>query len=333
MCKFKPPRFVQDSTMGDASVVDQESIGKEEDHSQPPDDANNTDHSKKKHRKDLGSFSGTESRVPRDEEWMHNIPNEQEGIESKMSYRDSVRKSTRAIDFDKEVVNTNQEQQNQEEEDSESEASSEEDNDGQEEEGNGIEVEKDVFDRINFTLSDKEWRRLNKPFRRKSLIIKVLGKTVRFKFLLKKVNQLWGRTGEVELVDLARKIEYEGLHFICFECGVYGHDLEHSPIYLARKEKEKLDKEKNGQPIGDQVEAKTKTGKEHSQYGPWMTVTKSIRIRRQGPLAQNQKIKKDKGNQGIGFRFAILGSDDHDGKEKEPEKHQEISGPDPKKMD
>ncbi|KAF7811990.1 ribonuclease H [Senna tora] len=66
---------------------------------------------------------------------------------------------------------------------------------------NGITVEKDAFDRLNFTLNDREWRRLNRPFR-KSLIIKLLGKTVGFKFLLRKVNQLWGRTDEVELVDL-----------------------------------------------------------------------------------------------------------------------------------
>ncbi|KAF7802873.1 ribonuclease H [Senna tora] len=143
---------------------------------------------------DLSQDPKAESREKR----MQESAKEVEESSVKMSYRDSLRNLARMLVFDKEGKDG---EQDQGEESEDSESSSEGEDDGPEEDGNGISIEKDVFGRFNLTLSDKEWKCLNKPYK-KSLIIKLLGKTVGFKFLLRKVNQLWGRTGEVELVDL-----------------------------------------------------------------------------------------------------------------------------------
>ncbi|KAF7827642.1 reverse transcriptase [Senna tora] len=362
------------------------------------------------------------------EEWMQESPKQVKEADARMSYRDSVRNPQRSLNFEKEENDTTIEPgpKGSGEDISDSSSSDEdiEDKDGD----NGIAVEKDVFDRINFTLSEREWKRLNKPFK-KTLIIKLLGKTVGFKFLLRKVNQLWGRTGEIELVDLGnnyflekfdtysdldfaltggpwiildhyliirswtslfdpeeviqkvaawvhlpdlpielydtkflytlgnligkvlrvdantthqirgkfarlcveldlskpllsqyyvhgrvRNIEYEGLHLICFECGVYSHDLEHCPVRRARLEKEKQDKEKGITSEDPNNEGK-RAGKEYSQYGAWMIVDKPRRPRRARTITQNllNDIRED--DQPHGSRFAALEILDQDNTE------------------
>ncbi|KAF7844623.1 uncharacterized protein G2W53_001528 [Senna tora] len=403
--------------MGDSAIVDRTSLGSEDDHPRPPNGAEN--HARnKKYRQDNGSFSGSQSRVPRDEEWMQENPKRGTVENTKMSYRDSVRNPARMLEFDLEENEGKEGDEDQGVDLEESVSSSDEEGNEPEEDGTGISIEKDVFDRFNLTLSDREWKRLNRPFR-KSLIIKLLGKTVGFKFLLRKVNQLWGRTGEVELVDIGnnyflakfdtftdreftltggpwiildhyliirpwtslfdpeeqiqkmaawvhlpdlpielyddkflytlgkligkvlkidvntsqklrgkfarlcveldlskpllsqycvhgrlRKIEYEGLHLICFECGVYGHDLEHCPVRKARLEKEKQEKEKNQ----DTSEAKEfQPVDKYFPYGAWMSVVKPRRVRRSKPNVLNQLNEKDNAKNDQGSRFAILG--------------------------
>ncbi|KAF7826829.1 hypothetical protein G2W53_017993 [Senna tora] len=202
--------------------------GQGEDHHRPPDDDGGLDQSKKKARKEPGSFSGTESRKSWEEEWMEGNQGEEDGAGSKKSYRDAVRNPNRSLNFDEEEKSDHQEATQEDEAEDEkqedSDSSSEEPIDPADSSGNNsITIDRDVFDRLNFTLSYKEWKRLCKPFR-KLLIIKLLGKTIGFKFLLRKYY-VHGR---------ARKIEYEGLHLICFECRVYGHDLEYCPIRKAR---------------------------------------------------------------------------------------------------
>ncbi|KAF7826058.1 hypothetical protein G2W53_017222 [Senna tora] len=69
--------------------------------------------------------------------------------------------------------------------------------------GKGISVEQ--IDAIpHFTLTEKEWERVRKLFK-KSLIIKLFGMKIGFNFLLKKVNQLWAQAGEIQLVDLGNE--------------------------------------------------------------------------------------------------------------------------------
>ncbi|KAF7844786.1 ribonuclease H [Senna tora] len=273
--------------MGDAPIVDLTSLGSEEDHPRPLDETENQARNKKYHQ-DNGSFSGSQSRIPREEDWMRDSPKRQEQVNTRMSYRDSVRNPARYLEFNKE---------------------GDEDGDEPEDDGN-----------------------------------------VGFKFLLRKVNRLWGRTGEVELVDLGKvlridantthqirgqfsrlcveldlskpllsqycvhgnlkKIEYEGLHLICFECGVYGHDLEHCPVRRVRQEKEKQEKEKEGH--GSTEINRNNTVYKNSPYGAWMTVVKPSRPRRPRQNAQSQaKVKSnEKIDQGSGF--AILGDEEQE---------------------
>ncbi|KAF7838913.1 zinc ion binding nucleic acid binding protein [Senna tora] len=383
--------------MGDLPIVDLSKLGSVEDHPRPLEEGDNTNRNTKNHRQDSGTFSGTESRVAREEEWMRDSPKNQEGTGSRMSNRDSVRNPSRSLNLDKEGEFLQDEENNADSGSDCSESSSEEDDAEPEEEGGGISIEKNAFERLNFTLSDREWKRLSRPFK-KSLIIKLLGKMVGFKFLLRKVNQLWGRTGEVELVDLgneyflakfdtykekiqkiaawvhlpdlpielydskflstlgnyigkvlkidantthqlrgkfarqcveidlskpllpqycvhgrARKIEYEGLHLICFECGVYRHDLEHCPIYKARKEKEKQEKEGQNKSRSEKIE--DEGDEKYSPYGAWMNVQKPRRNRRPKPGGQNQSVSKMEEPRVQGSHFATL----EDKAQEEPE--------------
>ncbi|KAF7811991.1 ribonuclease H [Senna tora] len=120
-----------------------------------------------------------------------------------------------------------------------------------------------------------------------------------------------------------RKTEFEGLHLICFECGVYGHDLEHCPIWKAKQEKAKKDKEEgvsgkdNGKEEGNILQEPGE-----GRYGAWMTVTKPIRPRR--PKVDNQKqekVKKIEASKG-GSRFAALESNEENGDNQEIENHE-----------
>ncbi|KAF7826849.1 uncharacterized protein G2W53_018013 [Senna tora] len=267
--------------------------GQGEDHHRPSDDNGGPDQSKKKARKEPGSFSGIESRKSREEEWMEGNQGEKDGAGSKKSYRDAVRNPNRSLNFDEEEKNDNheatQEDEAEDEKQEDSDASSEESIDPVDPTGNNnITIDRDVFNRLNFTLSDKEWKRLCKPFK-KLLIIKLLGKTIGFKFLLRKYC-VHGR---------ARKIEYEGLHLIYFECGIYGHDLEHCPIHKARQEREKREKEMNSE---KGLNFEERTDKPMSEvidrYGAWMSAQKPIRARRPRftILEESDHEKQDNGN-------------------------------------
>ncbi|KAF7827294.1 ribonuclease H [Senna tora] len=330
--------------------------GQGEDHHRPPDNDGVSDQNKKKARKEDGSFSGTES-------------------------RDAVRNPVRTLVF---------------------ESSSDESIDPADPTGaNSITIDRDAFDRLNFTLSDKEWKRLCGPFK-KSLIIKLLGKTIGFKFLLRKDFALTGgpwiildhyliirpwsslfdpeekiqklaawvnlpdlpielydtkflytlgkHIGTVLRIDVntthqlrgkyarlcvkldlekpllsqycvhgrARKIEYEGLHLICFECGVYGHDLEHCPIRKAREEKEKKEKEQNGEK-NTSVDGQTSKPmcEVIERYGAWMSAQKPLRARRPRTAFINVQNHQNQGDNGKGSRFAILNDNDPEEQEEE----------------
>ncbi|KAF7823296.1 uncharacterized protein G2W53_021440 [Senna tora] len=366
----------------------------EGDPSQSQGGEDSTNQSKKKVRKEDGSFSGTESRVPREEPWMEGNPVDNVNPRSSMSYCDAVRSTPRKL------VYGQGEEEDEEEEDlhdsdaersEESDSSSNSSDENQEpEEGDGITVEKDLFDRLNFKLSDREWKRLNRPFK-KALIIKLLGKTIGFKFLFRKVNQEFALTGgpwivldhclivrpwtslfdpdekvqklatwvhlpdlPIELYDdkflfrlghhigkviridvntslqsrgkyarmcveldlsqpllsqycvhgVVRKIEYEGLHFICFECGTYGHDLKHCKIWKDKKEKEKKEKEASeGVKDANQTSSNDNAAGSEPRYGAWMTVQKERRPRRPRPEGQVQY--RDYNNR-QGSRFSVL---------------------------
>ncbi|KAF7831394.1 uncharacterized protein G2W53_013727 [Senna tora] len=416
--------------MSTPKTVAKRAEDQEGDPSQSPAGEENTNRSKKKVRKEDGSFSGTESRAAREEPWMGGNPIDN----TSMSYLDVVRSTSRRLDYGDELGEDEKEEDGQESEPDKSEgydsSSNNSDEDQDPEEGDGITVEKDYFDRLNFKLSDREWRRLNKPFK-KALIIKLLGKTIGFKFLLRKVNQLWGRTGEIELVDLGneyflakfdtysdrefaltggpwivldhclivrpwtslfdpeekvqklatwvhlpdlpielyddkflfrlghyigkviridvntslqsrgkyarlyveldlsqpllsqycvhgivRKIEYEGLHFICFECGTYGHDIEHCRIWKEKKEKEKKEKESaNGDKEAIRVPLNDNNYGEEPRFGAWMTVQRERRVRKPRPEGQNQNKGNTSKDTRQGSRFSVLDNNEEESEE------------------
>lgn len=41
--------------------------------------------------------------------------------------------------------------------------------------------------------------------------------------------------------DKVHRVEYEGLHIICFECGIFGHKKEHCPSAVQAAPQDKMD--------------------------------------------------------------------------------------------
>lgn len=146
--------------------------------------------SKKKVRTDDDgeSFSGTSSRIPRDEDWMHDAAKSDEIKEKKKFYLVSW--------MGEEIVIS-----------SNTEVSDESD----EEVGSGDKAEMDDGSRYvvedddpikgpNIIPSRQEEKCLRKPLRR-TLIIKLLGKKIGFGFLKKKIDAIRANNGHVQLID------------------------------------------------------------------------------------------------------------------------------------
>lgn len=70
----------------------------------------------------------------------------------------------------------------------------------------------------------------------------------------------------IKINGVEKKIEYEGLHLICFKCGKYGHDMEHynSSCGSLQKIPEHVHGGQQQEPLnGDKSEA---------AFGGWMVV-------------------------------------------------------------
>lgn len=74
-----------------------------------------------------------------------------------------------------------------------------------------------------------------------------------------------------------KKIEYEGIHLICFYCGRYGHQKD-SCIHIVRPPPVPL--ETTSKESGDSIPktAHPAVDNEDDKYGPWMLVTKQRRV-------------------------------------------------------
>ncbi|KAJ1416829.1 Zinc finger, CCHC-type [Sesbania bispinosa] len=82
---------------------------------------------------------------------------------------------------------------------------------------------------------------------KKAILVKLLGKRLGMRFLRQRLIKMWQPSGTMEMIDLENdyflirfsnvedlngriyKVEYEGLHLICFHCGRYGHRREACP--------------------------------------------------------------------------------------------------------
>lgn len=107
-----------------------------------------------------------------------------------------------------------------------------------------------------------------------------------------------------------RRIEYEGLHLICFNCGVYGHTIDQ-----CKKDDEKEDTE---QTVGDaSISAAGNKQNQRKQevtvhpevvddYGPWMIAWKPTR--RNTNRWENQE-QGGTNTKEMGSRFGVLEGD------------------------
>ncbi|CAN1168683.1 hypothetical protein LINPERHAP2_LOCUS27953 [Linum perenne] len=110
-----------------------------------------------------------------------------------------------------------------------------------------------------------------------------------------------------------RRIEYEGLHEICFECGRYGHERKACP-------------ESKDEDVADSQEQNFSNPLFHDDadrpeiiddYGPWMLAKKNMRRRKpQLPKTNGRVVKSDQmASTATGSRFVTLVDCEEDGTE------------------
>ncbi|KAK8490914.1 hypothetical protein V6N13_057264 [Hibiscus sabdariffa] len=91
--------------------------------------------------------------------------------------------------------------------------------------------------------------------------------------------------------------EYEGLHRICYSCGIYGHDAESCGHSSSTKEDPRLD-------MSAPALKSTVEGSNTSLYGPWMIATTRRRGAAKVTIPVNSTIADH--NHARGSRFAAL---------------------------
>ncbi|CAN1790226.1 Putative ribonuclease H protein At1g65750 [Linum perenne] len=96
------------------------------------------------------------------------------------------------------------------------------------------------------------------------------------------------------------RVEYEGLHEICFTCGRYGHGQGGCPSKVSN---DPVDQENTFfNPIFSDGDSRPELEEE---YGPWMKAKKKVRRSRQ-PNLPEAKAGKDKEPENVGSRFNVL---------------------------
>lgn len=106
------------------------------------------------------------------------------------------------------------------------------------------------------------------------------------------------------------KIEYEGLHMICFHCGKFGHDDSHCPAKQTLQVSGARSPNLNSGEAGDGGRTPTSAGEGNSKYGGWMIAQDPKRKGR--PTARDankkgQKTAETKKDVMMGVsRFAVL---------------------------
>ncbi|XP_028796759.1 uncharacterized protein LOC114752196 [Neltuma alba] len=98
-----------------------------------------------------------------------------------------------------------------------------------------------------------------------------------------------------------KKVEYEGLHWICFNCGKYGHDSSYCSEGRQRREEEV---------VATVVDEVGNSSKESPQYGGWMVAQRPWRGKRVGGLDGKGRDQRHEGRDiksiNMGSRFAAL---------------------------
>ncbi|CAN1144835.1 hypothetical protein LINPERHAP2_LOCUS14333 [Linum perenne] len=101
-----------------------------------------------------------------------------------------------------------------------------------------------------------------------------------------------------------RRIEYEGLHEICFTCGRYGHEEKACPsIKLADPALSQHVEKSFDNPIFKEFDARPEV---EEDFGPWMKAKKHMRHRKSAPKVGPAVEGKEAG----GSRFSPIGEED-----------------------
>ncbi|CAN1822969.1 hypothetical protein LINPERHAP1_LOCUS30174 [Linum perenne] len=115
-----------------------------------------------------------------------------------------------------------------------------------------------------------------------------------------------------------RRIEYEGLHLICFQCGLYGHGVDNCPTTkMESKEVEQRDEiPLTSNPVFEGGETEIPRPELAEDYGPWMLAKKRTRWKTSKPtarettslpMATNKALTMTVDSEGTsGSRFASL---------------------------
>ncbi|XP_028765360.1 uncharacterized protein LOC114723332 [Neltuma alba] len=108
------------------------------------------------------------------------------------------------------------------------------------------------------------------------------------------------------------RIEYEGLHLICFHYGKFGHDADHCPAKPSSERETTKAKEKETEKSTGAGEHSRKSKEEQSAvYGGWMVVQNSRKGRKGVPRTDKIEVGQSRGGRRDGktsseSRFAVL---------------------------
>ncbi|XP_031111990.1 uncharacterized protein LOC116015963 [Ipomoea triloba] len=137
-------------------------------------------------------------------------------------------------------------------------------------------------------------------------------------------------------------VAYEGMHLVCFSCGLYGHRQDCCPT-VPQKDPEEADHEGNeqGRDLMGQQSARAPTtmgtgGITARPYGPWMIAQRRERRQNGKPAGQGRQVaaggstrqlgSTDGGLRAGGSRFAPLGNDNGSADHAEEELRADAAG-------
>lgn len=119
-------------------------------------------------------------------------------------------------------------------------------------------------------------------------------------------------------------LEYENIHFICFNCGCYGHSTDKFPL-------------NNSNQIVENVQTELETQQEKPKYGEWMIVKKNRRPRKKPSkekkskdspnLGQEEAKKKKQKETDVSRYLALAGIDPEDDTEESDEEMEKDVSP------
>ncbi|XP_061348798.1 uncharacterized protein LOC133294166 [Gastrolobium bilobum] len=93
------------------------------------------------------------------------------------------------------------------------------------------------------------------------------------------------------------QVGYEGIHLICFKCGVYGHRKDQCGDNCSQKKRNQMEEESNGQ---NNMEEKSggsakENCKEEEAFGSWMVVQRPNRGGKPRPVLLSRAKEKEEG--------------------------------------